>query len=92
MGYPPLPPQPPIGSSRPSPKPQSTRKKKRFADGVIAFGFIFLTLFTVVMTVGFFVTQTEPGTLITAVYAFWGAELCGLLVKRIAEKKFKEEP
>lgn len=65
--------------------------KKRVANVVLAFGFVFLTAFTVVMTVGFFVTGTEAPTLVTCVYSFWGAELVGMLVKRIFDKKNVKE-
>jgi hypothetical protein len=58
-------------------------KNKRFADTVIRVSFVFVSIYTVVSTIGFYAYGMEPTTLTTCVFSLFGAEAIGLLAKRI---------
>ena len=71
------------------------RRKKNTSFMNIAVAFVLMTVltFTAVWTVGYFITQGEPVTLITCFFAFMGVEGgCMAWIKNVKTKEVKKKP
>lgn len=52
---------------------------------------LFLGIFTVVMVIGFFITRTEPSTLIMSVYGACTGELLAMAAIKTTKTKYPQE-